>query len=149
MGRDDDAVGHFEAALDLASRGGFGPWIARSRLALAEALARRRGPGDLDRARTSAEMARSGAAELGMRRLAERAGGVLVSLRGPRLSAREREVADLIAGGTSNREIAATLFLSQRTVETHVQHILTKLGFHARSQIAAWVAAQRITDGGT
>ncbi|HEX5451574.1 MAG TPA: LuxR C-terminal-related transcriptional regulator [Candidatus Limnocylindrales bacterium] len=149
LGRHDDSVGHLEAALELASRGGFEPWIARSRLALAEALVRRAGPGDLGRARTSAEMARAGAAELGMRRLAERADGVLASWQGPRLSAREHEVADLVSGGASNREIAAALFVSERTVETHIQHILTKLGFHARSQVAAWVVAQRSTDGGT
>lgn len=149
LDRNDHAVGHLEAALDLASRGGFGPWVARSRLALAETLARRASPGDLERARTSAEMARAGAAELGMRRLAERASSVLASLQGPRLSPREREVADLVAGGASNREIAAALFVSERTVETHVQHILTKLGFHARSQVAAWIATQWTGGGGT
>ena len=58
-----------------------------------------------------------------------------------RLSAREREVAGLVAQGRSNRDIAAALFVSERTAANHVQHILTKLGFSNRSQIAAWVAA--------
>jgi len=55
------------------------------------------------------------------------------------LSRREREVAVLIAQGLSNREIAKRLFISERTADTHVQHILNKLGFSSRTQIAAWV----------
>ena len=54
---------------------------------------------------------------------------------------REREVLTLIARGLSNREIAAGMVISVRTAETHVQHIMVKLGFTARSQIAAWAAA--------
>jgi DNA-binding CsgD family transcriptional regulator len=59
---------------------------------------------------------------------------------GPRrtLTRRETEVAALVARGLTNRDIAAQLFLSVRTVEVHVDHILTKLGFHARTQLAAW-----------
>ncbi len=60
------------------------------------------------------------------------------------LSAREQEVASLVARGFSNREVAATLFLSERTVESHVQHILNKLGFRSRAQIAAWAVANRL-----
>ena len=56
------------------------------------------------------------------------------------LSRREREVAQLVAGGLSNREIATRLFLSERTVDNHVQHILDKLGFRSRVQVAAWLA---------
>jgi DNA-binding CsgD family transcriptional regulator len=58
------------------------------------------------------------------------------------LTAREREVALLIAQGLSNREIARGLVVGERTVETHVANILAKFGFTARTQIAAW-AAQR------
>ncbi len=58
------------------------------------------------------------------------------------LSRREEEVAGLVAGGLSNRQIAETLHLSERTVESHVQSILNKLGFHARTQIAAWAVAR-------
>jgi predicted ATPase/DNA-binding CsgD family transcriptional regulator len=59
---------------------------------------------------------------------------------GPRrtLTRREAEVAARVARGLTNREIAAQLFLSVRTVEVHVDHILTKLGFHTRTQLAAW-----------
>lgn len=54
------------------------------------------------------------------------------------LTRREAEVATLVAAGKTNREIAATLVISERTADNHVQHILNKLGFTSRSQIAAW-----------
>lgn len=59
------------------------------------------------------------------------------------LTKRESEVADLVARGMSNKEIAAKLVISQRTAETHVDHILNKLGFTSRAQIAAWVVEHR------
>jgi predicted ATPase/DNA-binding CsgD family transcriptional regulator len=59
------------------------------------------------------------------------------------LTAREFEIAGLVAQGLSNKEIASALVISQRTAETHVEHILTKLGFSSRAQIAAWVAERR------
>ncbi|WP_420497675.1 response regulator transcription factor [Parafrankia soli] len=58
------------------------------------------------------------------------------------MTKRERQVADLVARGLSNKEIAATLVISPRTAETHVQQILNKLGFTSRSRIAAWIADQ-------
>ena len=60
------------------------------------------------------------------------------------LTAREREVVDLIVRGCSNREIAEKLVLSEGTVEVHVKRILSKLGFRSRSQVAVW-AAQRLS----
>jgi predicted ATPase/DNA-binding CsgD family transcriptional regulator len=68
---------------------------------------------------------------------------------GPRTSAstiltkREREVAALVGDGLSNKEIAGKLVISVRTVEAHVEHILTKLGFTARTQVAHWIAQQQ------
>jgi len=56
------------------------------------------------------------------------------------LTRREREIAQLIAEGLGNREIASRLVISKRTAEGHVEHILTKLGFTSRTQVAAWVA---------
>ncbi|HEX6123720.1 MAG TPA: LuxR C-terminal-related transcriptional regulator, partial [Ktedonobacterales bacterium] len=56
------------------------------------------------------------------------------------LTAREREVAALIAQGRSNRAIAEALVVSERTAETHVGNILKKLNFSSRAQIAAWAA---------
>jgi non-specific serine/threonine protein kinase len=58
-----------------------------------------------------------------------------------RLSRREREVAELVARGLTNREIAARLVVAERTVTTHVEHILHKLDFRSRAQIAAWVGS--------
>jgi len=55
-----------------------------------------------------------------------------------RLTRREAEVAALAARGLANKDIAAHLFLSVRTVEVHIDHILTKLGFRTRAQLAAW-----------
>jgi len=63
------------------------------------------------------------------------------------LSAREFDVAYGIHRGLSNREIAAELVLSTRTVDTHVQRVLAKLGFTSRAQIAAWVEARGASDG--
>lgn len=57
---------------------------------------------------------------------------------GDRLTVREREVVRLVARGLTNREIAATLVVSARTAEAHVQNILNKLGFNTRAQVAAW-----------
>ncbi|WP_113699631.1 LuxR C-terminal-related transcriptional regulator [Nonomuraea lactucae] len=59
------------------------------------------------------------------------------------LTQRELEIARLIAERLSNREIADTLVISTRTAEGHIQHILKKLGFTSRTEIAAWVTAQR------
>ncbi|MEV5835891.1 protein kinase [Nocardia sp. NPDC052112] len=55
------------------------------------------------------------------------------------LTKRERQVADLIAQGLTNKQIAAKLVISPRTADGHVEHILTKLGFTSRAQIAAWI----------
>jgi non-specific serine/threonine protein kinase len=59
------------------------------------------------------------------------------------LSAREREVARLVAEGLANKAIAARLHLSARTVEVHVRHALVKLGLENRTQLATW-ARERI-----
>jgi non-specific serine/threonine protein kinase len=75
------------------------------------------------------------AIELGLDEQAEDAWRVGAS---PALTRREQEVATLVARGLSNREIAGRLFLSVRTVEVHVDRILTKLGFANRTQLAAW-----------
>jgi predicted ATPase/DNA-binding CsgD family transcriptional regulator len=54
------------------------------------------------------------------------------------LTRRERQVAAVVAQGLSNQEIADELVVSIKTVEAHVSHILSKLGFSSRAQIAAW-----------
>jgi DNA-binding NarL/FixJ family response regulator len=57
---------------------------------------------------------------------------------GNELTATERRVADLIAGGATNRDAAAALFVSVRTIETHVASIYRKLGVHTRAELARW-----------
>lgn len=59
------------------------------------------------------------------------------------LSDREWEVAMLVARGLSNRQIAAELIVSERTVDSHVSHILRKLSLVSRAQIAAWAVQHR------
>jgi DNA-binding CsgD family transcriptional regulator len=61
------------------------------------------------------------------------------------LTAREREVAALIARGSSNRAIAEELIVGERTVATHVTSILAKLDFSSRAQIAAWATDRGLT----
>jgi non-specific serine/threonine protein kinase len=64
------------------------------------------------------------------------------------LTSREEEVAGLLAQGLSNKAIAKSLVIAQRTAETHVANVLIKLGLTSRSQVAAWVAEQRGIDPG-
>jgi DNA-binding CsgD family transcriptional regulator len=54
------------------------------------------------------------------------------------LTAREFEVARLVAAGATNREIAASLTISPKTASAHIEHILAKLGAARRTEIAAW-----------
>ncbi|MFF2027891.1 response regulator transcription factor, partial [Streptomyces sp. NPDC058171] len=56
-----------------------------------------------------------------------------------RLTKRERQVAELIAEGLTNQAIAVRLVISPRTAQGHVEHILAKLGFTSRTQVAAWI----------
>ncbi len=58
------------------------------------------------------------------------------------LTEREREIAGLVAGGLSNRRIAAALVISEKTVESHLSHILSKLDLPSRAALAAWAAQQ-------
>ncbi len=59
------------------------------------------------------------------------------------LTRREKEIAALVADGLANREIAERLFLSKRTVDSHLEHIFGKLGFSSRTQLAGWVLEQQ------
>jgi DNA-binding NarL/FixJ family response regulator len=68
------------------------------------------------------------------------------SLRKPcSLTRREMQVAELIANGLTNRQIAAELEISERTADTHVQNILNRLGVVSRAQVAAWVASRDVS----
>jgi DNA-binding CsgD family transcriptional regulator len=143
LGRIDEAVEHLQAADELADRAGAPGFVAEARYHLAAVLVGRNGPGDHDRALALAREADRLARGFGMAAYTGRTAALVATLdRGPRtvLSPREVEVATLVAEGLTNRRIAERLFISQRTAENHVKHILTKLGFTTRSQIAAWRA---------
>ncbi len=58
------------------------------------------------------------------------------------LTGREREVLRLVAAGKANKDIASTLFISERTARTHVSNILTKLGLTSRTQAALWAVRE-------
>jgi DNA-binding CsgD family transcriptional regulator len=118
-----------------------GTW-ARLDLAAAAAQARRRG----EAVRLAAD-ARAVASAAGATAIADAASDLIRSLDRGRpedpwspLSAREYEVARLVAAGLTNREIAEQLVLAPKTVSAHVTHILGKLGAGRRAEIAAWCA---------
>ncbi len=128
----DDAVRHLRRAIEINDRVGLPPYVATATLDLARVLARRDRPGDAAESVALAQSARAMAEQMGMRRLVAAA----ESLTGPRvLSPREGEIARLVAQGLTNRQIAATVHISVRTVETHVQNILGKLGATGRAEI--------------
>ncbi|WET76256.1 LuxR C-terminal-related transcriptional regulator [Amycolatopsis sp. QT-25] len=64
-----------------------------------------------------------------------------LGLPGESLTIREREIASLVGAGLSNRDIAAELVISVRTVETHVQNIMAKFGVSNRTRIATWITS--------
>ncbi|HEY6294736.1 MAG TPA: AAA family ATPase [Streptosporangiaceae bacterium] len=145
LGRLDAAVEDLEAAASICDANGARGYAVQARVELAAALTRRQAPGDLDRARAALDTAAGEADRLGMVPFTERIGRLrtrlpaAVAADSP-LSPREIEVARLVARGLTNKQIGEALFVSERTAENHVQHILVKLGFSNRSQIAAWAA---------
>jgi predicted ATPase/DNA-binding CsgD family transcriptional regulator len=121
-----------------------GTW-ARLDLAAAAAKARRRGE-----AARLVDEARTAAAAAGATRLVRAADELSHSFGGGRaaepwypLSAREFEVAELVAAGLTNRQIADRLVLAPKTISAHIAHILAKLGAARRAEIAAWCATIR------
>jgi DNA-binding CsgD family transcriptional regulator len=111
---------------------------ARSGIDLAHCAARSRRPRDAAALLDSTRQRASAIGASVVLSLAEAVadGGVAA---GP-LSARELEVARLVAGGSTNREIAERLVISPKTASSHIEHILAKLGAARRSEIAAWIA---------
>ena len=140
-GRTADAIAHYRLAIEMNARIGARPFLALSRLGLATALVTQGDPADLPAARDLAGQAATEftrldlpgpltAADHLLRRI-----GAVERIADP-LTPRESEVATLIAHALTNRQIARRLVLSERTVETHVRHILAKLGLRTRTEIA-------------
>ena len=134
--RTKDAIAHFNDAARASTRaydatrsGLEAARLAHDRAGLLAAIEEYEQMG----ARHAADRARAIARGLGMRPGRKRGTGGL-------LSAREQEVAQLVAAGQTNAEIGAALYLSPRTVERHVGNMLTKLGYRSRVEIAREVA---------
>jgi DNA-binding CsgD family transcriptional regulator len=151
LGRWGDAESELMAAGQTSRAIGAPAFAAEADCELAAALAQRDAGGDADRSRQLAARAAASASELGMHPWLRRARALSAGPAGsraatPALTTRELQVAGLVAGGKSNREIASILFLSDRTAQNHVQHILTKLGFSNRSQITSWFVRSRANE---
>jgi DNA-binding CsgD family transcriptional regulator len=140
LGRLDAAVADLETAVSICDANGARGYAVQARVELAAVLARRQAPGDLDRVRAALDAAAGEAERLAMVPFTERIEQLRarVGVSPSPLSPRELEVARLVARGLTNKQIGETLFVSERTAENHVQHILLKLGFSNRSQVAAW-----------
>ncbi|WP_156067736.1 helix-turn-helix transcriptional regulator [Pseudonocardia halophobica] len=141
LGELDTAVDELRSALATCRTGGAAGYAVEAQTELAAVLARRGRTDDLGEAATLVAEGRTAAEGLGMPGFAARLAALDERLRrapAALLTAREREVAACVARGMSNPQIAAALVVSERTAQNHVQHILTKLGFSRRSQIAVW-----------
>jgi len=155
VGRRDQAMNYFEKALDICRQLRFRPELALTRLDVAELLSRQADTippevlehidfaiAEFESMHMQPHLQRA----LELRRVvvsAVRDATTTSDLRRPAtdpLTPREWEVAALVARGLSNREIADTLVITEGTAEVHVKHMLSKLGFKSRSQIAAWFA---------
>jgi DNA-binding CsgD family transcriptional regulator len=137
------AGAHEEAAVLLeaavARHESVGDRFGRSRALLSLGLVRR--GGSLKRAaREAIEAALAGFEQLGARGWEEKARAELGRIGGRSrdggLTPAERRVAALVAEGRTNREVAAALFLGERTVETHLTHVYAKLGIRSRTELA-------------
>ena len=124
------------------------PYVARGRMGMARALS---ATGDHHHAAASARAAAADARRLDMPGLLRDADAFLADASAKArakaraedpLSAREHEVVRLVAQGLSNREVADTLVLSERTVESHVRRILAKTGLTSRTQLTRWFLQQ-------
>lgn len=141
-GSPDEAVPALEQALADSVRIGARPGAVHAGVRLAEQLA---GTDPRRSARLAGEAAEE-ARRIGLPGPLHRADRLLAALRSAvadPLTPREREVAALVAQSLSNREVAARLVLSERTVETHVRNVLAKLGLARRTEIVRWVLEQR------
>ena len=154
----EDAAGAIDAAREavtLASSAGNPLLVARARALIGVGLGR---GADVEQAIVELEAAERSFSALGALREADAAAHELRRLgrRPPRrtrdiarnsgsgsLSAREREVAELVAAGKRNRDVAAALYLSEKTVESHLARIYDKLGVRSRAALATIIAGER------
>ncbi len=145
-GRPRQALGHYDDAVAMNARVGARPFTALGRLGWAQALVMLEMSRDPKTGQSPMDLLDQATAEferLDMPGPLGNATGLRAQLAAtphpPPLTARESEVAGLVAQALSNKQIAEQLFLSDRTVETHVRSILAKLNFTTRTEIATWV----------
>jgi DNA-binding CsgD family transcriptional regulator len=141
----DTAIAHYRAGLEDPVTAPQPYQNALLRYHLGTGLLRRSRPGDRKAARSHLTEALALLEGLGakpdadaVRQALQRIGGRVPS--GHALTEREREVLNLLAEGLSNAAIAGRLYISERTVEAHVSHILAKLSLETRTQVASWAA---------
>jgi DNA-binding CsgD family transcriptional regulator len=145
------AIEHFEDGLRVDAMVGTLPFVARGRLGLARAL---HATGEQARAVQLAKAAAAEARRLDMPGLLRRADEFLTAASAQArtedpLTDREREVVELVAAGLSNRDTATRLFLSERTVESHIRRVLAKTNLTSRTELTRWYVQRsgRRSDG--
>jgi DNA-binding CsgD family transcriptional regulator/tetratricopeptide (TPR) repeat protein len=152
-GQPDGAIEELSTHLEMSDEHLWYPGTL-TRLRLIELLLERAAPGDHHAAEESLgvvlQFYRRAQATWLMTRLVEwgkaralaipKAHSVALPTRSSLLTAREREVVDLVADGLTNKQIAERLTISERTAESHLEQIRGKLGLHNRTQIAAWAS---------
>ena len=143
---------YYAQAFEAAGRIGFRPDIALTHLQLAELLLNE---GEHAAALEHLDIAIPELRHMRMQPALERALRSAQQARQPdvsrrpravvptELTRRELDVARLVSLGQTNREIADALVITEGTVEVHIKHVLSKLGFRSRSQIASWVTQQQ------
>jgi len=141
----ESAGPYFDQAERVARRGGILPELALTRAAQGRLLRKHGAPGGIDAAKSLLLDARARFSELSMRHAEHqlvvelaRLDKVPASTPYGTLSPRELEVLRLIAAGKTNREIAGVLVLSERTVNNHVTHFLTKTNTSTRAAASAY-----------
>jgi DNA-binding CsgD family transcriptional regulator len=154
LGDRQRALDYYRQALEVAGRIAFRPELALTHLQLADVLLAGDDHQSCAAGRAHLEFAIAELTRMQMKpalevalELAGRTGAKAQAAAAPMtqafttLTGRERDVAALLATGRTNREIAAALVITESTVEVHVKHILGKLGFKSRSQVAVWAAS--------
>jgi len=146
------ALALLDAAVDAHLALGATAWVTFSRLRLAEVILGGPTPGHV-RARELLDEVAATAEARGLTRPGRRAAELLGQPAPERahpldqLTARELDVVALLAEGRSNVEISRELYISLKTVKSHVSHVLTKLGVPSRTQVALIVQHARLTSG--
>jgi DNA-binding CsgD family transcriptional regulator/tetratricopeptide (TPR) repeat protein len=152
LGNRTTARAYYVQALEAAGKIRFRPELALTHLRLAELLVEDETAATTSEARAHVDVAIAELQDMHMQPALERALAVRNKLRTPSkslaarhagsdtLTGREHEIASLVGAGLTNREIAARLVISEGTTEVHVKHILSKLGFKSRNQVAGWLA---------